>query len=193
MIGATYADVLRPSAKAQNVYYDAVLVVGGSAFIALCGQLSVRLPFSPVPITGQTLSVLLVGAVLGSRRGVLSAITYLIQGIVGLPVFAGGTSGIAHLLGPTGGYLVGFVAAAYLTGKLAQRGWDRRVATTFLAMLLGNLVLYVLGLSWLSIFVGARKVLQLGLYPHIPGDLAKLIIAALSLPLAWSLQGKMHR
>lgn len=193
MIGPTYADVLRPSAKAQTVYHDAVLVVGGSAFIALCAQLSVRLPISPVPVTGQTLAVLLVGAVLGSRRGVLSVISYLIQGILGLPVFAGGMSGITYLVGPTGGYLVGFVAAAYVTGKLAERGWDRRVATTFLAMLLGNLALYVLGLSWLSIFVGASKVLQLGLYPYIPGDVAKLTIAALALPWAWSRQGKIHR
>lgn len=190
---ATYADVVRPSTTVRAAYYDAALVVGSSVFIAFCAQISIRFPFSPVPITGQTLAVLLVGALLGSRRGSLSVMTYLGQGIAGLPVFAGGMSGVTHFLGPTGGYLIGFVAAAYLAGKLAERGWDRRVGTTFLAMLLGNLALYIFGLPWLSTFVGIETTLQLGFYPFITGDLAKLAFAALLLPSGWSLLGRMQR
>lgn len=161
--------------------------------IALLAQLSLRLPFSPVPITGQTLGVLLVGALLGSRRGVLSVLAYLGQGAIGLPVFAGGAGGISHLLGPTTGYLAGFICGAYLTGMLAERGWDRRAGTTLLAMLLGNVAVYLFGLSWLSIFVGGGRVLQDGLYPYIPGDLAKLAVAAVLLPSGWSLLGRTRR
>ena len=190
---ATYSHMLRSRAQAPAVVHDLALVVGGSAFIAVSAQLSLRLSFSPVPITGQTLAVLLVGALLGSRRGVLSVMTYLSQGIIGLPVFAGGMGGVGHLLGPTGGYLVGFVGAAYVTGKLAERGWNSRTGTTVLAMLLGNVVLYIFGLSWLSIYVGAAKVLQLGLQPYVPGDIAKLAVAAMLLPPAWSLLGRMRR
>jgi biotin transport system substrate-specific component len=128
------------------------------------------------------LAVLAVGACLGRRRGALSVLTYLAQGIAGLPVFAGGMSGLAYLLGPTGGYLVGFVVAAYVTGMLAERGWDRRVGTAFVALLLGTLALYTIGLTWLSVFVGVKAVMPLGLYPFIPGDLVKIICATLVLP-----------
>ena len=144
------------------------------------------LPFSPVPITGQTLAVLLAGALLGSRRGAMSMLAYLAQGIVGLPVFAQGASGITYLAGPTGGYLIGFVAAAYITGWLAERGWDRHVGTTALAMLAGNLAIYAVGLSWLSLYVG-RQAIALGLLPYAAGDVLKLALAALSLPAGWKL------
>jgi biotin transport system substrate-specific component len=190
MTDLTYAGILRPSVKGHAFVYDCALVLGGSLFIALCAQLSFRLPFSPVPITAQTLAVLLVGALSGARRGALSVVTYLSQGIVGLPVFAGGMSGLAYLLGPTGGYLVGFVVAAYVTGGLAERGWDRRVGTAFQAMLLGNVVLYAFGLAWLTVFVGVKAALPLGLYPFIPGDLVKLAIATTVLPSGWALLRK---
>jgi biotin transport system substrate-specific component len=182
----TYADILRPVARPAAWAYDASLVIGASLVVALSAQLAIRLPFSPVPITGQTLAVLLVGALLGSRRGAMSMLAYLAQGIAGLPVFAQGASGIAYLAGPTGGYLIGFVAAAYITGWLAERGWDRHVGTTALAMLAGNLAIYAVGLSWLSLYIG-RQAIALGLLPYAAGDVLKLALAALSLPAGWKL------
>jgi biotin transport system substrate-specific component len=182
----TYADVLRPTARGLALAYDASLVLGGSLLVALTAQIAVRLPFSPVPITAQTLAVLLVGALLGSRRGAWSMLAYLGQGLIGLPVFATGASGPAYVLGPTGGYLLGFVAAAYLTGWLAERGWDRRIGTALLAMLIGNAAIYALGLPWLSIYAGTHT-LALGLLPYLAGDALKLALAAAALPGGWRL------
>jgi biotin transport system substrate-specific component len=183
---ATYADLIRPTERRAALVYDTVLILGGSLLVALVAQISIRLPFSPIPITGQTLAVLLTGALLGSRRGALSLFTYLILGLVGLPVLASGASGLAYVLGPTGGYLVGFIAAAYVTGRLAERGWDRHVVSTSLAMLIGNAAIYGFGLSWLSIFAGAQTV-ALGLLPFMLGDVIKLALAATALPLGWKL------
>jgi biotin transport system substrate-specific component len=123
--------------KGTGLLRDAVLVFGGAIGLALLAQIQV--PLQPVPVTGQTFGVLLVGALLGSRRGALSMLTYLSLGAAGLPVFAGLGAGASHFAGPTGGYLVGFVMAAWLVGRLAERGWDRRIHTTALAMLLGTL------------------------------------------------------
>lgn len=168
----------------------AQLVVGGSLLLALSAQISIPLWFTPVPITGQTLGVLLVGAVLGSRRGALAIVLYLIEGGSGLPFFAGGGSGWATFSGTTGGYLIGFVAAAYAVGWLAERGWDRRFWTAAAAMLVGEFFIYLIGVPWLAYFVGARDALPLGMFPFIPGDIAKLVIAALVLPSTWSLVGR---
>jgi biotin transporter BioY len=186
MIYATYADILRPSAEQKALAYDAVLVIGGSLFIALCAQFTIHV--GPVPITGQTLGVLLTGVLLGSRRGSLSVLAYLAQGIAGLPVFApGGPLGLARLLGPTGGYLLGFVAAAYVTGLLAERSWDRKMVTALLAILIGNIVIYAFGLPWLGLFVGVESALPLGLYPFVTGDILKAFLAAALLPVGWRL------
>jgi biotin transport system substrate-specific component len=188
----TYVDLFRPDrAGVQTsawhaLAYDAALIVGGSLVVALAAQASIRLPFSPVPVTGQTLAVLLVGALLGSRRGALSIIAYLFHGFAGLPVFAGGASGLAYATGPTGGYLAGFVAAAFVVGWLAERGWDRHVLTAALAMALGSVALYACGLTWLSLFVG-RQAPALGLAPFVAGDVLKLILASLLLPSGWKL------
>lgn len=186
MTPTTYADILRPSAKQKALAYDAILVIGGSLFIALCAQFTLHI--GPVPITGQTLGVLLTGMLLGSRRGSLSVLAYLTEGVAGLPVFApGGPLGLARLVGPTGGYLIGFVAAAYATGLLAERGWDRKAATALAAMLIGNVVIYAFGLPWLALFVGIENALPMGLYPFIVGDLLKTILAAVLLPTGWRL------
>jgi biotin transport system substrate-specific component len=182
-----YADVFRPVARRPATLYDVALIGCGSAFIALASRVAIPLPFSPVPVTGQTLAVLLIGTLLGSRRGALCLLLYLGEGAVGLPVFAGGKAGLPHLLGPTGGYLIGFVASAFVTGRLAERGWDRRVTTTLAAMLLGNGVIYAFGSLWLAGFVGAERALALGLLPFIPGDLFKVVLAAALLPLGWTL------
>jgi biotin transport system substrate-specific component len=164
---------------------DALLIVGGSLLTALCAQIVI--PLTPVPITGQTFAVLLTGAALGALRGTAAIGLYVVEGLVGLPVFAGGGAGLARLQGPTGGYLLGFIAAAYLTGTLAERGWDRRVRFAAVAMAAGNVVIYLFGVPWLALFLGWPKAVTAGLLPFIPGDLLKLAAAALALPGAWVL------
>jgi len=178
----TLMDVAFPR---KGLLRDIALIIGFSCLTALSAQVSFWI--GPVPITGQTFSVLLSGILLGSYRGALSQLTYLAIGCTGIPYWfaLGGPPGIARLLGPTGGYLIGFIAVAFVVGWLAERGWDRKVGTAALAMLIGNIVLYVFGLPWLSHFVPESTLLKVGLYPFIPGDLVKLTLAALALPLAW--------
>lgn len=161
-----------------------VLVVAGSMLIGLAAQIAVPLPFSPVPVTGQTFAVLVVGAALGARLGSLSVVLYVLEGLIGLPVFAGGASGIARLAGPTGGYLVGFIFAAALVGALAERGWDRRASACALAMLGGLVVIYVVGLTWLARFPLQTGLLEAGLLPFLVGDAYKLVVAALGVSAA---------
>ena len=181
----TYAALLRPTGTWATRAYDLSVVIGGSLIVALAAQITIRLPFSPVPITGQTLAVLLVGMLLGSRRGAMSLLAYLAEGLIGLPVFAGGASGWAYVLGPTGGYLLGFIAAAFMAGWLAERGWDRHAGTAVLAMLTGNAVLYAGGLAWLAIYAPPQSVLPWGMLALMVGDAAKLLLAAAVLPLGW--------
>jgi biotin transport system substrate-specific component len=166
---------------------DASLIVGASLLVALMAQVSIPLPFSPVPITGQTFAVLLVGAALGARRGSASLLLYLLEGAVGLPVFAGGAGGPAVLLGPTGGYLIGFVAAGWLVGALAGRGLDRRLPGALLAFLAGEIAIFLFGAAVLAVYVGPPNALPLGVIPFIPGELIKIALAAATLPAAWRL------
>jgi biotin transport system substrate-specific component len=166
---------------------DASLIVGASLLVALMAQVSIPLPFSPVPITGQTFAVLLVGAALGARRGAASLLLYLLEGAVGLPIFAGGMAGPAVFLGPTGGYLVGFVAAAWLVGALAGRGLDRRLPLSLLAFLAGEIAIFLCGAAVLTFHVGPANALPLGVIPFIPGELIKIALAAAALPAAWKL------
>ena len=182
---ATLADLARPSARAEARLYDAGLVVAGSLVVALSAPAEIVLPFTPVPLTLQPFAVLLVGAALGARRGALALIAYLGEGALGLPVFAGGAAGVATMLGPSGGYLVGFVPAAFVTGFLAERGWDRRFLTTWAAMALGSATLFACGLPWLAQFVGWDRVLAAGLWPFVPGDVVKQVAAAVALPGVW--------
>ena len=186
MIKNTVVDVFRPDEKISAVLYDAMVIICGALILGLSAQVKVYLPISPVPITGQTFAVLMLGALLGSKRGVLAILAYLVEGILGLPVFAGGM-GPATLIGPTGGYLVGFIAVAYVVGKLAEMGWDRRVSTTIAAMLAGEIVLYVFGVCWLAIMTNIRIALTVGLYPFIVGDVLKVVLAAAVLPVGWKL------
>lgn len=184
---ATVADLLRPCERRLAGFYDLALIIGGSLLIGLCAQIRILLPFGPVPVTGQTFAVLMIGALLGSRRGGLAVLAYLAEGTAGLPVFAFG-GGAAIFAGPTGGYLIGFLPAAFVTGLLAERGWDRRIGTTGLAMVLGNVVIYACGLFWLCCLMGLSvKVLTVGLFPFIVGDLLKIALAAILLPSGWKL------
>jgi len=166
---------------------DLLLVSSGAALVALLAQLRIPLPFTPVPLTGQTFAVLLVGAALGSRRGAASLALYSLLGVAGLPVFAGGAWGAAYAFGATGGYLLGFVLAAFLVGWFAERGLERRLATSLLPFLAGTFVIYALGAGWLAFFVGWEKALSQGVLPFLAGDALKLILASLALPAAWNL------
>ena len=182
--------------RREPLLRDAVLVAAGSALIALSAQVSIALPIGPVPITGQTFAVLLVGAALGPRLGALAAALYVLEGIANLPVYAGGASGWGAITGSSGGYLLSYPAAAFAVGWLARAGWDRRPITLALAMLIGNAIIYVFGLPWLANWTYANEavhgfepsaglVLQWGLIPFIPGDLAKLLLAASLVPAGW--------
>jgi biotin transport system substrate-specific component len=173
---------------------DVLLVLGGSGFVALAAQVSFDLPFTPVPITGQTFAVVLVGAALGALLGLASLGLYLFVGALGAPVYAEGSHGWGVLTGPTGGYIVGFVLAAALIGALAQQRWDRRFASAVTAMLSGNVLIYLVGLPWLAADqgLGFEDTLEAGLYPFVVGDLLKLYLAAALLPGAWRLVERMR-
>ncbi len=192
LTNATVTGLLRPYEKGRAGFYDDIaLIIGGSLVISLSAQVAVLLPFSPVPVTLQTFAVLMIGALLGPRRAGLSVLTYIMEGAAGLPVFALGRGGLAVLSGPTGGYLVGFIAAAYITGLLAERGWNRRTGTTVLAMVLANAAIYPFALLWLCCLIGInRTVLTMGLYPFIVGDLLKIALAAVFCRRAESCLGR---
>jgi len=157
----------------------------GSLLLAASAQITV--PLKPVPITMQTFAILLIGMTYGSKLGAATMILYLAKGAIGLPVFAGGAGGAIHLIGPTGGYLWGFIIAAYATGWLAERGWGKTFLTTALAMLVGNIALYIPGLIVLNIVLdlGVRETLNLGLIPFLVGDTLKLLLATATIPIAW--------
>lgn len=183
----TLADAVYPS---TGLTHDAAAVIVASLFIGVCAQFRIPLPFTPVPLSGGTLGVLYTGALLGSRRGAVAVLLYILEGSMGLPVFAGGAAGAAHLLGPTGGYLLGFPVGAFATGLLAERGWDRTPGRAFLAMLAGSLPIFALGLLGLARFVPASTLLAQGLWPFLPGDLLKSGVSAGLLPLGWKLVGR---
>lgn len=172
--------------RAAGWLRDVTLIVLGALFVAALAQVKIALPFTPVPLTGQTFAVLLVGATLGSKRSAAAMALYIALGALGLPVFAGGEAGLAYLFGATLGYLVGFVMAAYVIGLLAERGWERSVRTSVLPFLVGTVIIYVCGVTWLAIFLGSfSKAIAAGLFPFLIGDALKLVAASLVLPAAW--------
>lgn len=167
----------------------ALIVVGGS--LALWASAKVQVPFFPVPITMQTLVVLGFAMAAGRNLALATVGLYLIEGALGLPVFAGTPEkgiGLAYMVGPTGGYLLGMLLAAGILGHLGERGWDRKALTTAAAMVIGNLAIYACGLAWLGSSLGyGETLLQAGLLPFVPGDLFKIVLAAFMLPGAWKL------
>ncbi len=166
--------------KSKSLTVNLVIALSGSLLLALLARLSIPVPFSPVPITGQTFGILFLGAVLGSRIGILSVIMYIFEGSIGLPVFAGGTMGFLYLLGPTGGYLIGFIPAVYLVGYLSEQGWINSFTSAFLTMIIGTSVIFIFGISWLSVTAGFGTALLIGLYPYIPGAAIKIILATVA-------------
>ncbi|HEU5323766.1 MAG TPA: biotin transporter BioY [Methylomirabilota bacterium] len=188
----TLADVAVPRAGALR---DALLVVGFIVVNALSAQVAIPLPFTPVPVTGQTFSVRLTGGLLGARLGLLTMLGYLLAGSLSLPVFAAGKAGPGVLLGPTAGYLAGFVVSAWLMGRFAERGWDRRFGRGLAAMLLASLPIYGLGLVglWLWQPMPLGTLLAKGLWPFLPGDVLKLLLAAGVLTSGWRVVARLRR
>jgi len=215
---STLVEAIAPgrAGSRSRVAYSVALVVGGSLAMAGLAQLSIKLPFTPVPITGQTLGVLLIGASMGPLLGGASLALYLVEGWIGLPFFAEGMHGSTATLFnpsallPSAGYLWGFIVAAALVGWLSRRGWDRTLRSAIGAMFIGELALYVVGVAWLAAALNVPMVdsgtvgtcgsklagcdaLELGLYPFLIGDVLKLLLAAVVLPTTWRLLGKPGR
>lgn len=175
---------------------DMFLITVFAVLMSLLAVIAIPLPFTPVPITGQTFGVVLAGALLGPRRGALAMLVYLPEGLAGLPVFAGGTNawspslfGVPAIIGPSAGYLFSFPVAAFAVGFLAQRSWDRRFWHAVAMMLVGQTVIYVVGLPWLGAYLGMERAVPLGLLPFVPGDVLKVLLASALLPSAWHLLG----
>lgn len=180
-----YGTLVPTGDSARPLAWSLVAMLAGSLLVALSAQVSIGIPVGPVPITGQTLAVLLVAAALGSRLGAATMILYVVQGAAGLPVFSNGGAGVAVLSGPTGGYIIGFIAAAFVVGWLAEHGWDRTPLRTVAAMVAGNLVIYACGVTHLQSFVGWSGAWTAGVQPFLAGDAIKVLLAAGVLPGAW--------
>ena len=176
-------DSLMTPSAATSAVTKAALVVFGSLLLAVSAQF--KIPLYPVPATGQTLVVLLIGMTYGPRLGGITLAAYLFEGALGLPVFAGGAAGAAVLMGPTAGYLFGFLLAAIAMGYFAERGLGRTVVSTIAAMVIGNCVIYLCGALWLANFIGFGQAIEAGVLPFLYGDALKLVVAAGLMPWAW--------
>jgi len=188
----TLFEALSPAAElpARAMQSLAVVVFGS---LLLTASAKFQIPMQPVPLTLQTLVVLGLGAVFGPALGLATVLAYLAQGAMGLPVFAGTPEkgiGLAYMVGPTGGYLLGFAAAAYVSGWLARAKWDRSIVTMAFAMIIGNLIIYALGVTHLAGFIGFEKAVQFGVTPFLLGDVIKIVAAALILPALWKVIGR---
>jgi biotin transport system substrate-specific component len=188
------ADVItRPSSRASSLAVDAALVVAGAAVVALLAQ--VEIPLWPVPITGQTLGVIVVGAALGAWRGAAALTTYLLAGLAGLPVFAGFTGTILAVGKPSFGFIVGFIFSAFVAGWFAERAWDRKPLLAFAGFAVASAIPFVFGIPYMAFILnvvsggayGFGEILQFGLWPFIVGGLIKAALAALIIPGAWAL------
>lgn len=193
--GLTIADFFVPIEVGERLnsrVRDLVLVITGALFIYLTSRLAIPIPGNPVPITGQTFGVLLVGGALGLRRGFSAVTLYVLLGVVGLPFFAEGKGGMAVIWGASGGYLIGFVAMGAIVGRLAELGWDRKFVGALGAMLVGSVVLYAIALPWLKIVTGMswQETIQTGLVPFLLGDTLKAALAAVLFPVAWWVVGR---
>lgn len=191
MSSSAYAPTARRAVLADllpaSITREVALVALGVLVTALAAQFIVLLPFTPVPITGSTFAILLVGAAYGAKRGAATMGTYLLVGAIGVPVFTEASGGVQVFLGATGGYLVAFPIAAYVVGALARRGWDRNVAGMAAAFAIGSLIIYAIGVPWLAIVaaVDLPTAVALGAVPFLIGDAVKAVLAGLALPLAW--------
>lgn len=184
----TLAAAVWPAGTGFNAMRAGLLALVGSLLVAVSAQFQV--PMVPVPMTMQSFAVLVIGAAYGARLGAATLLLYIAEGALGLPVFAGMKGGAQHLVGPTGGYIVGFVLAAGAVGWLAERGWDRGIVRTAIAMLIGKVFIFVPGVLWLGAVIGMEKAIGAGLVPFIPGIFLKIALAVAVLPGAWWLIGR---
>jgi len=171
--------------KPNSIVNEIPILLAFNLLLVACSYLAINLPFSPVPITGQTFGILVIAMTLGRARGVGVVLAYLVEGAVGLPVFAGGTAGLIKFAGPTGGFLIGFLVCAYLVGWLADNGWDRSYFKSISAMTIGTAVIFVFGLVWLAKYISYEALFTAGLYPFVPGAILKIILASVILPTSW--------
>jgi biotin transport system substrate-specific component len=183
----SFVDLVRPLNKSLSIGYDLLCIFLGSLFLGIMSQLSVDLWFTPVPMTMQTLAVLLIGALLGSKKGVWAVIAYLGEGAMGMPVFAGGSFGVARFCGPTGGYLFAFILCAWIVGYFFKRGWGQCYKMNFLSLILGTASIYAIGYLWLSCFFGFKNAFFMGVYPFLGGAVIQLTIASILIPSGWRL------
>lgn len=188
------ADVIpRPASRARSLAVDATLVLAGVAFVALLAKVSFFI--GPVPITGQTLGVIIVGASLGAVRGAASLTTYLLLGLAGLPIFAGPIAGPAYVLSPSFGFIIGFIPAAFLAGWFAERAWDRKPLLAFAGFVIASIIPFVIGIPYMAFILATvmgvaitpASVLDAGLWPFIVPGLIKAAFAAVLIPAAWAL------
>jgi biotin transport system substrate-specific component len=180
---AIYSHVVRATSR----WVEIPILIGFNLLLVASAYISINLPFSPVPITGQTFGILLIAMTLGRVRATAVVVAYLLEGAAGLPVFAGGAFGAQHLVGPTGGYLLGFLGAAFVVGALADKGWDRSYVRSIISITLGHAIVFACGLVWLAQFVPTEGLLAAGLTPFLIGTAIKTGLAAMCLPTAWRL------
>lgn len=193
--GLTIGDFLVPIRVGERVsprLRHVLLVVAGAVLIYLTARISIPIPGNPVPFTLQNFGVLVVGGALGLRRGGAAALLYVLLGVVGLPFFAEGKGGFGVILGTTGGYLIGFIVAAAIVGRLAELGWDRKIGGAIGATSIGTAIIYAIGVPWLAVVTGmsAGEAIALGLLPFLAFDIVKLLAAAAVFPAAWWVVGR---
>jgi biotin transport system substrate-specific component len=182
-LSATHPTLLNTLAPGGSLLRTAGFAIGGSLLLALAAKAQV--PFWPVPMTMQSLVIMMLGMAYGSRLAMATVLLYLAEGLAGLPVFAGAGAGFAYMTGPTAGYLVGFVAAAGLIGWLAERGWDRSPVKALAAMSVGHALLFVPGVAWLAVLFGTEKAIAVGLTPFIAATLLKTVLGAALMQASW--------
>ncbi len=180
--------IIRTAATGKETVRELTPVFSAILFIALLSQIVI--PFKPVPFTGQTLGILLSAGILGRKKGMLAVLSYILLGTMGMPFFAGGDFGIARLAGPTGGYLIGFIAAAFIVGSLSDRGYFTTYRSAVLSMAAGNVLIYAVGLMGLYRFIRISDLMATGVIPFIPGDMIKILIAASIVPFSRNLLRK---
>jgi|SRR5271165_1838809 len=190
-LDATLIATLWPARRNARLVRDAALAVCGA--LALAVSAKIQVPFYPVPMTLQTLAVLVLGAAFGARLGAAAVALYLVEGLFGAPVFAGAVAGPAYMAGPTGGYLVGFLAAAVLIGLLAERGWDRSWPRLLAAMTIGHAVIFAFGFAWLAVLVGAQKAFALGVAPFALATIVKTLLACALVGAAWGAVARLRK